>query len=211
MFRQLVGFEQRGKKKQLSKTRKMSLEFSEAMCAKMEGFVGRRQIFGRAADVVDSDRPAAPVGRHFVRSSPAPREPPFVSTGSPIASTTAASESPSATTSGNDMPGSTGRKRKAVGTDNLVEFVKDFNHEYLARVEVQDTEKRAWRSNVLAFDTAREARLTQKELKAADMDQKLYELEVERTMNLGNMTSALLMLASSMDTLTRLVCTPSPL
>ena len=35
------------------------------------------------------------------------------------------------------------------------------------------------------------------------MDKKLYELEVERTRNLGNITSALLMLASSMDALTR--------
>ena len=35
------------------------------------------------------------------------------------------------------------------------------------------------------------------------MDKKLYDLEVERTRNLGNMTSALLMLASSMDALTR--------
>ena len=201
----------REEKKLLSKTRKMSLEFSEAMYAEMESFVGRRQIFGRAADVVDSDRPAAPVGRHFVRSSPAPREASSGSAGSPIASTTGASESPTATTPGHDMPGSTGRKRKAVGTDNLVDFVKDFNHEYLARVEVQDTEKRTWRSDVLAFDTAREARLTQKESKAADMDQKFYELEVERTRNLGNMTSALLMLASSMDTLTRFVYTPSPL
>ena len=92
-----------------------------------------------------------------------------------------------------------------MGTDNLVDFVKDFNHEYLARVEAQDIEKRAWRSDVLAFDTAREARLTHKETQAAEMDSKLYELEVERTRNLGNMTSALLMLASSMDTLTRYV------
>lgn len=43
------------------------------------------------------------------------------------------------------------------------------------------------------------------------MNQKFYELEVERTRNLGNMTSALLMLASSMDTLTRFVSTTSPL
>lgn len=122
---------------------------------------------------------------------------------SPAPSTTVASESPQAGTPGNDTPGSTGRKRKAVGTDNLVDFVKDFNHEYVARVEAQDIEKRAWRSNVLAFDTAREARIAHKETQAADMDHKLYELEVERTRNLGNMTSALLMLASSMDTLTR--------
>ena len=56
---------------------------------------------------------------------------------------------------------------------------------------------------MLAFDTAREARLSKKESQAADMDQKLYDLEMERTRNLGNMTSVLLMLASSMDTLTR--------
>jgi hypothetical protein len=35
------------------------------------------------------------------------------------------------------------------------------------------------------------------------MEQKLYVLEAERTKNLGNMTSALLMMASSMDALTR--------
>ena len=201
----------REEKKQLSRTRKMPLEFTEVMYVEMEGFVGRRQIFGRAADIVDSDRAAPPVGRQFGRSSPAPREPSVVGAGSPIASTTAASESPTETTPGHDMPGSTGRKRKAVGTDNLVDFVKDFNHEYLARVEAQDTEKRAWRTDMLAFDTARETRLSQKETKAADMDQKFYELEVERTRNLGNMTSALLMLASSMDTLTRFVNPHTPI
>ena len=201
----------REEKKLLSRTRKMSLEFSEAMYAEMEGFVGRRQIFGRAADVVDSDRISVPTVRQFGRSSPVPRDHPSLPTASPIASTTGASELPTATTPGHDMPGSTGRKRKAVGTDNLVDFVKDFNHEYLARVEAQDCEKRAWRSDVLAFDTARESRLTQKESKTADMNQKFYELEVERTRNLGNMTSALLMLASSMDTLTRFVSTTSPL
>ena len=58
---------------------------------------------------------------------------------------------------------------------------------------------------MLAFDTTREARLTRNESKAAEMEQKFYDFEVERTMNLGNMTMALLMLASSMDTLTRFV------
>ena len=193
----------REEKKQLSRTRKMSLEFSEGMYVEMEGFVGRRQIFGRAADVVDSDRSAPPVARRFGRSTPSSNEPSQVGVGTPIPSSTAASDSPSATTPGHDTPGSTDRKRKAVGTDNLVDFVKDFNHEYLAHVEAQDIEKRAWRSDMLAFDTAREARLTQKETQAADMDHKFYELEVERTKNLGNMTTALLMLASSMDTLTR--------
>ena len=199
----------REEKKDLSKTRKMSLEFSEAMYMEMEGFVGRRQIFGRAADVVDSDRPAAPVSRQFNRSSPASREPSVVAGGSPTPSTTAASESPTAATPGHDIPGSTGRKRKSLGTDNLVDFVKDFNHEYLARVEAQDKDKRTWRTDMLAFDTAREARIAQKETQTASMDQKFYELEVERTKNLGNMTSVLLMLASSMDTLTRFCFSPS--
>ena len=201
----------REEKKNLSRTRKMSLEFSEAMYAEMEGFVGRRQIFGRAADVVDSDRLAPPASRHFARSIPTSREPSSAGVGSPVASTTAASESPTAVTPGHDTPGSTGRKRKAIGTDNLVDFVKDFNHEYLARVEAQEIEKRTWRSDVLALDTAREERLTQKESKAADMEHKLYELEVERTRNLGNMTTALLMLATSMDTLTRYCFAPLPI
>lgn len=193
----------REEKKELSKTRKMSLEFSEAMYMEIEAFVGRRQIFGRSTDVFDSDRPAPPVARPCRRSPPATRDTSFVQAGSPLGCATAASESPSSTTPGKDTPGSTGRKRKAVGSDNLVDFVKDFNHEYLARVEAQETDKRAWRTDQLAFDTAREARLTQKETQAAAMEQKFYELEVQRTKNLGNMTGALLMLASSMDALTR--------
>ena len=194
----------REEKKVLSKIRKMSLEFSEAMYAEMEGFVGKRQIFGRVADIVDSDRPAPQVISHSRRSTPTPREPSSAGVQSPLASTTAASESPTDATPGHDMPWSTGRKRKAVDNHNLVDFVKDFNHEYLARVEAHDIEKRTWRTDVMAFDTAREARIARKESQAANMEQKIYELEVERTKNLGNMTSTLLMLASSMDTLTRL-------
>ena len=56
----------REEKKQLSRTRKMSLEFSEAMYIKIEAFVGKRQIFGRATEVVDSDRVAPPVAKHFI-------------------------------------------------------------------------------------------------------------------------------------------------
>lgn len=195
----------REEKKHLSKTRKMSLEFSEAMYVEMEGFVGRRSIFARASDVVDSDRPAPPPPRQGVRSSPASRVPPVVGGESPLASATGAFGTPSTATPGDDTPGSTGRKRKAVGTDNLVDFVKDFNHEYLARIEAQDSEKRSWRTDVLAFDTVREARIAQNE-------QKFYELEVERTKNLGSMTAALLMLATSMATLTRfLLYSPSHL
>ena len=170
----------------------------------------KRQIFGRAADVVDTDRVAPSLPKQFHRSTPPSREPSCVGVGSPNASTTAASDSPTATTPGHDMPGSTGRKRKSMGTENLVDFVKNFNHEYLSRIQAQDIDKRTWRSDVLAFDTAREARIAQNESLAANMDQKFYELEVERTRNLGNMTSALLMLASSMDTLTRYANHPSP-
>ena len=193
----------REEKKQLSKTRKMSLESSETMYAEMEGFVGRRQIFGRATDVVDSDRPASAIARNFGRASSSPRGRGTGGLGSPAGSAATASRSPTSGTPGDDTPGSTGRKRKAVGSDNLVDFVKDFNFEYLARAETQDRDKRAWRSDILAFDTAREARLARKDEEVTSMDKKLYELEVERTKNLGNMTTALLMLASSMDALTR--------
>lgn len=70
------------------------------------------------------------------------------------------------------------------------------------------TEKRARRSDLFALDTAREARIALKEAQNSDMDEKLYCLEVERTKNLGNMTSVLLMLASSMDALTRFCAPP---
>ena len=46
-------------------------------------------------------------------------------------------------------------------------------------------------------------RFAQKETDAINMDNKMFDLEVERTKNLGNMTMALMMLASSMDALTR--------
>lgn len=188
------------------KTRKMSLEFSEAMYIEMEGFVGKRQIFGRATDVVDSDRLTPPNARHFGRSTPSPRAQGVSAVESPVGSATAASGSPTRGTPGDDTPGSTGRKRKAGGVDNLVDFVKDFNFEYLARVQAQDKDRQAWRSDMLAFDRAREARIAQKEMDVINMDKKLYELEVKRTGNLGNMTTALLMLASSMDALSR--CNP---
>jgi hypothetical protein len=195
----------REEKKQLSKTRKMSLEFSEAMYLEMEGFVGKRQIFGRATEVVDSDRVPPTIPRRFGRSPPSPCTQSVGGVGSPLGSATSAPESPTRGTPGDDTPGSTGRKRKSTGNDNLVDFVKDFNYEYIARVDAQEKDKRVWRSDILAFDTAREARIAHKDAEVIDMDRKLYELEVERTKNLGNMTSALLMLASSMDALTRYI------
>jgi hypothetical protein len=198
----------REEKKQLSRTRKMSFEFSESMYVEMEGFVGKRQIFGRASDVVDSDRPAPPVPRTFGRATPSPRVRVSSGVGSPAGSAATTSGSPTGGTPGADTPGSTGRKRKAVGSDNLVDFVKDFNFEYLARVETQERDKRAWRSDILALDTANLARLAKKDEEVISMDRKLYELEVERTRNLGNMTSALLMLTSSMDALTRYTLLP---
>ena len=50
----------REEKRELCKTRKLPLEFSESMYNEMESFVGKRQIFGRASDVVDSDRLGTP-------------------------------------------------------------------------------------------------------------------------------------------------------
>ena len=76
----------REEKKQLSKTRRMSLEFSEPMYIEMESFVGKRQIFGRASDVVDSDCVPPSPGRNFGRSSASPRAPSVGGAGSPAAS-----------------------------------------------------------------------------------------------------------------------------
>ena len=194
----------REQKRDLCKTRKLPLEHTESMYNEMDNFVGKRQIFGRASDVVDSDRLGSAATKTFGRSPPpSPRGPAYVAATSPTTSATTAPMSLAAGTPGDDIPGSTGRKRKAVGSDNLVDFVKDFNYEYLARVEAQDKDKRYWRGEVMALDIARETRIANKEAEAFYMDKKLYELEVERTRNLGNMTSALFMLASSMDVLTR--------
>ena len=49
----------------------MPLEFSESMHIEMEGFVGKRQIFGHAADVVDSNRLSQSAPRQFGPSSSA--------------------------------------------------------------------------------------------------------------------------------------------
>jgi hypothetical protein len=193
----------RDEKRELSRTRKMPLEFSEVMYSEMETFVGKRQIFGRSMEAIDSDRPAAPARRNFSRGSPAAGAPSSADVGSPATSTTTTPTSTTQGTPGDDTPGSTGRKRKSTGGDNLVDFVKDFNFDYLARVEAQETDKRVWRSDVMAFDNAREARIAKKDAESLILEQKLYELEAERTKNLGNMTSALLMMASSMDALTR--------
>jgi hypothetical protein len=193
----------RDEKRELSRTRKMPLEFSEFMYSEMETFVGKRQIFGRSTEAVDSDRPAAPARRTFARGSPAAVDPGRADAGSPATNATTTPTSAAQGTPGDDTPGSTCRKRKSSGTDNLVDFVKDFNFDYIAHIEAQDQDKRVWRTDVMAFDIAREARIAKKDAENLILEQKLYELEAERTRNLGNMTSALLMMASSMDALTR--------
>lgn len=195
-------------KKSLSKSRRLPLEFSERMYIEMEGFVGKRQIFGRAAAMVDSDRLSQPAPRQFGRSPSATCSASTAGAASPTTSSATLPESPRARTPGDCTPGSTGRKRKATGPDGLVESVKEFNTDFLARVDAQDTDRRAWQTQLFAIDTAREARLALKEAQTMNMDEKLYSLEVERTRNLGNMTSALLMLASSMDALTRFCTLP---
>lgn len=52
-----------------------------------------------------------------------------------------------------------------MGTDYLVDFVKDFNFEYLSRVEAQDNDRRHWRRELLALDKARETKIAQKTMK----------------------------------------------
>ena len=193
----------REEKRELSKTRRMPLEFTETMYTAMESFVGKRQIFGKPTDVLDSDRPVAPLKKQFGRSPPAACIPSCVPASSPATSATTTPSSTTPATPGDATPGSTGRKRKSSGTDNMVDFVRDFNCEYLAQVESQDKDKCIWRRDVMAFDTAREARIARKDAESYNMEQKLYELEAERTKNLGNMTTALLMMASSMENLTR--------
>ena len=58
----------------------------------------------------------------------------------------------------------------------------------------------------MALDMARESMIAQKDAEAFSMDKNFYELEVERTITLGNITK-LLMLATSMDALTKFFVT----
>lgn len=140
----------------------MSLEFNEAMYVEMEGFVGKRQIFGRATNVVDSNRMAQPDVRQFGRAFPTPRERVVGGLGVPSGNATTTFESPTTATLGDDLPGSTGRKKKAVGEDNLVDFVKDFNFRYLSRVVAQEKDKHAWRGEIMALGTTRKAKIAKK-------------------------------------------------
>jgi hypothetical protein len=110
----------REEKRDLCKNKKLPLEFSERMYNEMESFVGKRQIFGRATDVVDSDRMGSPPPNFFAQSPPSPRGATRAGATSPTTSTTTIPISPVATTTGDNTPGSIGRKRKSVGRDNLV-------------------------------------------------------------------------------------------
>jgi hypothetical protein len=67
---------------------------------------------------------------------------------------------------------STGCKRNVVGTDNLVEFVKGVNYEYLACVKAQDKGKFVWRNEVLSSDIVRETKIVQKDVQSANMNNK---------------------------------------
>lgn len=111
-------------------------------------------------------------------------------------------------------PSSGRRKRKVAGTDNLE---RDLYEDYLAPVDAQDAEERAWRSSMLKLHSDREARLASKDAQAATMEECLYQLEVKRTarmermyelemqkqLNIGNMTNALLKMANSIENMTR--------
>ena len=139
----------------------MTLEFNKSMYADIEGFVGRRQIFRSAMYVVDFERLIlSPVARYFGQSPLLPRVPSFVADESLIVNAATTSESPMTPTLEDDTSGSTGRKRKVVGTNNLADYIKDFNHEYFARVQAKDTIIHTWGSDILTFDTAKKNKNT---------------------------------------------------
>ena len=126
----------RDEKRELCKTRRLPLKFSETMVHRNGELRGETTIFGRTADFVDSDRLSSPPNKTFGHSPPSPRTAAYVGAGSPASSATTAPP-PYGGYTWRRLPDSTGRKRKAVGTDNLVHFVNDFNYDYLARVESQ--------------------------------------------------------------------------
>lgn len=98
-----------------------------------------RQIFGRASDVVNFDCLALLVCRHFGRCP----LPPYVAcllTISLVMLHARTFDTSMDGILGDNTPRSIGRKKKAFGIDNLVDFVKDFNHDYLACMEVQEFE-----------------------------------------------------------------------
>ena len=112
---------------------------------KWKALLGRKKNLGRTTNVVDSVRLTPPVARHFGRCPPTPCAL-YVGMDSPATSAAIALESPTEGTPGDDTPSSTCRMWKAVGTDNLVDFVKDFNYEYFTHMEAQDKDKHVWRS-----------------------------------------------------------------
>lgn len=133
-------------KKSLSKTRKLSLEFNEAIYNEIEEFVGKRNIYSCAMDVVDTDRASPLVPHNFGHSPPTPHVPTSIGMGSPIVlpmpphvvnSFATTSDTPAGEMPSDDTLGSTGRKYRPVGSKNLVDFAKDYNYEYLKHVEEQ--------------------------------------------------------------------------
>ena len=94
----------------------MSLEFSEFVYTEMKRFFGYKPFFGRATDVVDTDRLTPPVARHFGCSPPTPRVFSCVGIENSATSAETASKSRTVGIPRDDMPGSTGRKSKAMGT-----------------------------------------------------------------------------------------------
>ena len=56
----------------------------------------------------------------------------------------------------------TDRIWKAIGTNNLIDFVKKINHKYHAWMDAQDQYKHTYKSEVLAFDMTHEQNLYKK-------------------------------------------------
>ena len=93
-----------------------------------------------------------------------------------------------------------GRERKT-----MVDFVMDFNNDYLDRVNVEERGKRPWREGVLALGAAHKGCKALQEATSSNMDKMLHELEVQKMAYMGIMTNAFIKMAPSIHELTRLV------
>lgn len=219
-------------KKDFSKIQKLPLEFTESMYKGLDSWYGQRPSYS-AMHVVDTQRIVPAVPNRFERgaTTSAPKmqplgagsnaDSPSATTPSPSAPGTRSSTTPSqsrdSTTSGDRPVSSSGCKRKQCDTDNPIDFVKDFHDDHMVRVEVQEVEKRPSRFHIPSPDSKREARVVVKETTSTSMEERLYELELRKTrmeerlneleahktVNMRNMTSAMLMMASSIQILTR--------
>lgn len=101
-----------------------------------------------------------------------------------------------------DKPGFTRHMGKIVGTNNLVDFVKD---KITFIVWMIKNVQNILGKSVLALDVIHKSLIVLKKTITSNMDKMLYKLEVPKTANMDNMTNVLLTVANSIHDLMRLV------